>query len=198
MVPIAHGGYAVAFRASIVNANVSSLNNINFSMMEDPDDDNIVWMQNGEPSSLYCDDETDGELIRGLHAGQRVPAGLRNRRHGGRSRLWRRATKPATMLLTWTFHLRPGVTFTDGTPLTANDVVMSYAVRVGRCQPAPRGAHRHVRLLVVVLHRLLECASVVNTRGFSLSEEGHGERHAPLTDRPVILLTVDFALCFLS
>ncbi|MBX7431559.1 ABC transporter substrate-binding protein [Mycobacterium sp. Y57] len=28
--------------------------------------------------------------------------------------------------LTWTFHLRPGVTFHDGTPLTADDVVFSY------------------------------------------------------------------------
>lgn len=28
--------------------------------------------------------------------------------------------------LTWTFHLRPGVTFHDGTPLTADDVVYTY------------------------------------------------------------------------
>ncbi|MDG4667496.1 ABC transporter substrate-binding protein [Mycobacterium sp. 236(2023)] len=28
--------------------------------------------------------------------------------------------------LTWTFHLRPGVSFHDGTPLTADDVVFSY------------------------------------------------------------------------
>lgn len=28
--------------------------------------------------------------------------------------------------LTWTFRLRPGVTFHDGTPLTADDVVFSY------------------------------------------------------------------------
>ena len=28
--------------------------------------------------------------------------------------------------LTWTFHLRPGVTFHDGSPLTADDVVYTY------------------------------------------------------------------------
>ena len=46
------------------------------------------------------------------HAGQLVPA---------LAVTWRQANNP----LVWTFDLRPGVTFHDGTPLTARDVVFS-------------------------------------------------------------------------
>ena len=38
-------------------------------------------------------------------------------------------------LLTWTFHLREGVTFHDGSALDANDVVMSYAVEWDAANP---------------------------------------------------------------
>src|ERR1051325_4744163 len=34
--------------------------------------------------------------------------------------------------LTWTFHLRPGVTFSDGTPLTSNDAKVSLDLARGR------------------------------------------------------------------
>ncbi len=102
--------------------------------MEDPDDDNIIWMQNGEPISLYCADETDGESIR---ACMQVNKSLLAYETGGTAPIPALAEsyEASDDLLTWTFHLRPGVKFTDGTPLTANDVVMSYAVQWDAANP---------------------------------------------------------------
>ena len=47
----------------------------------------------------------------------------------------------------WTFHLRPGVTFHDGSEFDAADVVESYRVPVGRRRPAARRPHRRLRVL---------------------------------------------------
>ena len=42
-------------------------------------------------------------------------------------------------LTEWTFHLRPGVTFHDGSALDANDVVLSYAVQWDASNPLHTG-----------------------------------------------------------
>ncbi|MBZ0298278.1 MAG: peptide ABC transporter substrate-binding protein, partial [Anaerolineae bacterium] len=63
MVPIAHGANANGWKASIDGAYVAQVGVTQLGWMEDPDDDNIIWMQNGEPISLYCADETDGETL---------------------------------------------------------------------------------------------------------------------------------------
>ena len=64
MVPIAHGGSAVAYRADVEGAHASPLGNENMSVMTPDGRDQFVWMQNAEPISLYCSDETDGESLR--------------------------------------------------------------------------------------------------------------------------------------
>jgi ABC-type transport system substrate-binding protein len=128
MVPIAHGASAVAFQARIAGAHASPLGNEQFAVMEDPDDDNIVWIQNGEPGGLYCADESDGESLRVCEqineslmayetGGTQVVNGLAESYEGN---------EDATV---WTFTLRPGVVFHDGSTLDANDVVMSYGVQ---------------------------------------------------------------------
>ncbi|MCC6804025.1 MAG: peptide ABC transporter substrate-binding protein [Anaerolineae bacterium] len=126
MVPIAHGGSAIAYRAAIANAHVSPLGNEQFSQMEDPDDSNFVWMQNGEPGSLYCNDETDGESLR---ACEQVSESLLAYEVGGTAVVpgLAESYEASEDLLTWTFHLREGVKFHDGSDLDANDVVMTYA-----------------------------------------------------------------------
>lgn len=134
MVPIAHGGSGVAFTADIEGAHSSPLGNENFSVMEDPDDDNIIFMQNGEPAGLYCADETDGEALRVCEqiaepllayevAGTAVIPAL--------AETW----EASDDLMTWTFNLRQGVTFHDGSALDANDVVMSYGVQWDAANP---------------------------------------------------------------
>ncbi len=134
MVPIAHGGSGVAYRAEIENAHVSPLGNEQYSQMSDPSDNNFIWMQNGEPRSLYCSDETDGESLR---ACEQVDKSLLAYEVGGTAVIPGLADTYTASddLLTWTFHLREGVTFHDGSALDANDVVMTYAVEWDAANP---------------------------------------------------------------
>jgi peptide/nickel transport system substrate-binding protein len=128
MIPIAHGASAVAFQARILGAHTSPIGNELFFGVEDPDDDNIVWMQNAEPISLYCGDETDGETFR---ACLQISESLLAYEVGGTAVVpslaeTYEANEDATV---WTFHLREGVTFHDGSALDANDVVLSLTVQ---------------------------------------------------------------------
>lgn len=134
MVPIAHGGNGVGYKAGITNAQASPLGNENFSIMDDPDSNSFVWMQNAEPISLYCADETDGESLR---ACEQINESLLAYEIGGTAVVPSLAeTYEANADLTeWTFHLRPGVTFHDGSALDANDVVMTYAVQWDAANP---------------------------------------------------------------
>jgi len=128
MIPIAHGGSGVAFRAPIIGAHSSPLGNEQLSVMEDPDDDNLVWMQNGEPAGLYCADETDGEALRVC---EQIVEALLAYETAGTAIVPALATEweASEDLTTWTFTLRDGVTFHDGSAFDANDVVMSYGVQ---------------------------------------------------------------------
>lgn len=128
MLAVAHGGSGVAYRAAITGSHSSPLGNENFSVMSDPDDDVFVWVQNGEPAGLYCADETDGEALRVC---EQITEPLLGYEIAGT------ATVPALAEsfdvsedgLTYTFHLREGVTFHDGSAFDANDVVMTYGVQ---------------------------------------------------------------------
>ena len=102
--------------------------------MSDPSDDNFVWMQNAEPISLYCADETDGESLR---ACEQVNESLLAYEIGGTAVVPSLAESydASDDLMTWTFHLRPDVTFHDGSAFDANDVVMSYAVQWDAANP---------------------------------------------------------------
>ena len=58
--------------------------------------DQFVWMQNGEPSGLYCADETDGEALR---ACEQINESLLAYEVGGTEVVeprWPRATSPTT------------------------------------------------------------------------------------------------------
>ena len=87
-----------------------------------------MWVQNAEPLSLYCGDETDGESLR---ACEQIFDPLLNYKIGGvdvekgLADSW----TPNTDLTEWTIKLHPGVKFSDGTALTAKDVVATYAVQ---------------------------------------------------------------------
>lgn len=134
MVPVAHGASATAFKASITGAHASPLGNEYFGVMENPDADQLVWMQNAEPIGLYCADETDGESLR---ACEQIMEPLLAYEVGGT------AVEPALAesyesnedATEWTFHLRPGVTFHDGSTLDANDVVLSYVAQWDASHP---------------------------------------------------------------
>ena len=94
----------------------------------------LVFVQNAEPISLYCADETDGESLR---ACQQVVEPLLNYMKDSGD------TQPALATecvsnedsTVWTCTLRQGVTFHDGSKFDANDVVASWAAGIDAANP---------------------------------------------------------------
>lgn len=134
MVPIAHGGSGVAYKADVEGAFASPLGNEYFAVMDPGGRDAFVWMQNGEPAGLYCADETDGEALRVC---EQVTEGLLAYEIGGTEVVPGLAEECTANddLTVWTCKLRAGVKFHDGSALDANDVVMSWAVQWDAANP---------------------------------------------------------------
>jgi ABC-type transport system substrate-binding protein len=134
MIPIAHGGSGVAFQADNDGAHSSPLSNENLSVISPGADDQLVFMQNGEPGGLYCGDETDGEALRVC---EQVKESLYAYEIGGTEAMPGLATECVANdeLTEWTCTLREGVTFHDGSAFDANDVVLSYAVQWDAAHP---------------------------------------------------------------
>lgn len=134
MVPIVHGGSAVGFKATVEGAHSSPLGNEEMAVMGIAGQDTFVWMQNGEPAGLYCADESDGEALRVC---EQISQSLLRYETAGT------AVEPSLAesyesnddLTEWTFHLRDGVTFSDGSTFDANDVVMSMVVQWDAAHP---------------------------------------------------------------
>ena len=134
VVPVAHGGSAVAFKADAEGAHASPLSNENLSVVGVEGQDTLVWLQNAEPIGLYCADETDGESLR---ACEQVVESLLAYEVGGVEVVPSLAEEYENNeeLTEWTFTLREGVTFHDGSELDANDVVKSYQVQWDAADP---------------------------------------------------------------
>jgi len=128
MVPVAHGGSAAVFNKDVTGAYASVIGGEHFKEMSIDGKDTIVWVQNAEPLSLYCGDETDGETLR---ACEQIFDSLLSYKAGGTTVEPGLADLPTpnTDLTEWTVKLQPGVKFSDGTPLTAKDVVATYGVQ---------------------------------------------------------------------
>lgn len=133
MVPIAHGASASAALASVDGAHFRPFGAPLFEAV-DPGKDTFVWMQNAEPISLYCADETDGESLAAcqqvveallgyaIDSGEVVPALATSCDANADSTVW-------------TCVIRQGVKFHDGSDLDANDVVASWAAGIDASNP---------------------------------------------------------------
>jgi ABC-type transport system substrate-binding protein len=137
MIPVAHGGSATVFKSTVQGAHSSPLSNELFSVMS-TGTDRLVWMQNAEPNSLWCADETDGETLR---ACEQIYESLLGYRVGGTETIPSLAESytPNQDLTQWTFTLRRGVRFHNGHELNANDVVATYVVQWDAKSPLHKG-----------------------------------------------------------
>ena len=132
MLPVAWGAAADAALTTLENAAVAPVGAPQFFSMN-PGDADLVFVQNAEPISLFCADETDGES---LSACEQVLEGLYGYGPNGEV-----IPKLATECvaddagLVWTCTLRDGVLFHDGSTLDANDVVTSWSVGLDASNP---------------------------------------------------------------
>jgi peptide/nickel transport system substrate-binding protein len=134
VVPIAYGGSAMAYQAGVQNAHASPLTTEILAVMSLEGADQFVLVQNGEPGGLWCPDETDGETLRVC---EQMTEQLLAYEVGGTESVpslaesWE-ANEDFTV---WTFHLREGVTFHDGSEFDAVDVVENYRVQWDAADP---------------------------------------------------------------
>jgi ABC-type transport system substrate-binding protein len=128
MALVAHGGSGDAFKADVVGSYASPIGSELFYVMTAGTRDTLVWMQNAEPLSLYCGDESDGETLR---ACEQMFESLYAYEIGGTKAIPALATdcSPSADLMTWSCHLRQGVKFHQSGTLDANDVVDSLSLQ---------------------------------------------------------------------
>jgi peptide/nickel transport system substrate-binding protein len=138
MIPVAHGGSATVYRSVVQGGHSSPLGNETFRVMSVPNKETFVWVQNGEPGSLYCADETDGEALR---ACEQIFDPLLSYKVGGVETELNLAQSltPNNELTEWTVVLKPNLKFSDGSPLTATDVVVTYASQWDAKHPLHKG-----------------------------------------------------------
>jgi ABC-type transport system substrate-binding protein len=138
MVPVAHGGSGTAYRNDVTNQQASPLGNEAFYVMDPGGRDVFVWMQNAEPISLFCADETDGESLR---ACEQVVEALFAYEVNGTAVVPALATAcvPNADLTEYVCTLREGVTFHDGSTFDANDVVATFTMGLDASSPLHKG-----------------------------------------------------------
>jgi peptide/nickel transport system substrate-binding protein len=137
VVPVAHGAVLHAATASLGGAYYPPYGAPQFYKLDTGDDD-LVYIQNAEPISLLCADETDGES---LTACQQVVETLLEYADDSGDTVAELATEctPNEDSSVWTCSLREGVTFHDGSAFDADDVVASFAFGLDASSPYHNG-----------------------------------------------------------
>ncbi|RLD03980.1 MAG: peptide ABC transporter substrate-binding protein [Chloroflexi bacterium] len=128
MVPIANGASASAALKTLKNAHFRPFGAPLFAK-DDPGKDTLIFMQNAEPISLFCQDETDGESLAACQQIVEPLLGFAIDSGEVEPRLATACTANADSTV-WTCTLREGVTFHDGSTMDANDVVVSWAAGI--------------------------------------------------------------------
>jgi ABC-type transport system substrate-binding protein len=138
MVPIAHGGNAAAYRADVTDPQASPLTTELFAHSAPGDRDVFVWMQNAEPISLFCPDETDGETLRGCEQVMEALYGYKINSTDVEPHL-AESCVPNEDLTIWVCTLRQGVKFSDGSDFDSEDVVATFDMGLNIGSPNHKG-----------------------------------------------------------
>lgn len=138
MVAVAHGGSGTAYRADVTTPQASPLTNEQFAVSNPGGRDVFVFMQNAEPISLFCADETDGESLR---ACDQVMEALYGYEVNGTAvvPMLAEVCEPNADLTVWTCTLRQGVKFHDGSDFTSADVVATFNMGLNIASPTHVG-----------------------------------------------------------
>ncbi|GAB4494408.1 MAG: hypothetical protein Fur0016_19280 [Anaerolineales bacterium] len=138
MVAVAHGGSGTAYRADVTTPQASPLTNEQFAVSNPGGRDVFVFMQNAEPISLFCADETDGESLR---ACDQVMEALYGYEVNGTAvvPMLAEVCEPNADLTVWTCTLRQGVKFHDGSDFTSADVVATFNMGLNIASPTHAG-----------------------------------------------------------
>lgn len=154
-VPFGHAGAADVWQARIMGVHPGVLDGTEqFARVEDPDDNNIIYMQDAEPISLYCNDTFDGESFRACH---QVQEALLDFSLGGvdvvpgLAESWEVSDDG----LVWTFYLRQGVKFHDGSDFDANDVVTTWQAAGDACSPLHTGTGEGFAIYLTIFQQFV-------------------------------------------
>jgi peptide/nickel transport system substrate-binding protein len=123
---IAHGGSGAAYKATVENAGAAPLLE-QFAFMKAPGDA-LTFMQNAEPLSLYCGDETDGESLRACGQVKESLYGYEPAGVNVHPSLAKKCT-PNKDLTVWSCDLQTGVKFHQGQDFGPDDVILSFAAQ---------------------------------------------------------------------
>ncbi|MDF1514570.1 MAG: ABC transporter substrate-binding protein [Anaerolineae bacterium] len=137
MVPISHGAANDAALATLEGAYAPPFGATYYALL-DSGKDTIVRMQNAEPISLFCADETDGESL--APCWQVLEPLFRYKPESGDvDPILATSCEPNDDLTEFTCAIREGVMFHDGSTLDANDVVVSWAAGIDAANPNHTG-----------------------------------------------------------
>jgi len=137
IVPLANAGTMVAFRSDVTGVLVSPIGIDPLGAFTPGDRRQVVFMGASAPDDAYCGDQDTQDALRLCAL---VTEGLYGFSAGGLAvepHLAQSCT-PDGDATTWTCRLRAGITFSDGVPLDAGDVLATFVAQWDRSQPLRR------------------------------------------------------------
>jgi peptide/nickel transport system substrate-binding protein len=128
MIPIVQTGSSIAIRADVIGGSASPLEIENLAAFKPAGREQLVWLLQTEPSTLYCVGAASQDPLRACAQISEPLYGFSEGTTELEPRLAKECNVSSTGLV-WTCTLRNGVRFHDGSKFDATDVVDSFAVQ---------------------------------------------------------------------
>jgi ABC-type transport system substrate-binding protein len=138
LVIMAHGGSGTAWKADVEGAYSSGVTDERFAFMKPGTRTSLTFVQNAEPNSIYCADESDGETIRACDQILEPLYNVKVNSLEPEPALATACTSNADYTV-WTCALRQGVKFSNGDAFGPSDVINSFAAQWDMLSPMHKG-----------------------------------------------------------